>query len=196
MKKLFRNFLEFINQKNLVGEILRFIIVGGLATVVDFFAMGVTKYICQPSIYPSFLDVFLTFMNGIKSSTFADMLGTGVGFICGLIANYLLSVIFVFNEEGNSKTANGIIKFVVFSLIGFGMHELGMFLFSRFTPVNEWIVKIIMTLIVLVYNYITRKLFIFNRKTTDQGEKQPQNATDDEQAQLNAENISDNGEAK
>ncbi|MGN0819604.1 MAG: GtrA family protein [Christensenellaceae bacterium] len=196
MKNLFRRFLEFINRKNLVGEICRFIIVGGLATVVDFFAMGVTKYICQPEIYPSFISVFLTFMNGIKSSTAADMAGTGVGFIFGLIANYLLSVVFVFNEEGNSKTAQGIIKFVVFSLIGFGMHELGMFLFSRFTPVNEWITKVLMTCIVLVYNYVTRKLFIFNRKGEKQeefsGEEQNECTTD----LNNGQNISDNGEAQ
>ena len=55
---MFKKLKLFINQKTLFGEIMRFILVGGLATVVDFVAMGVTKYIFEPSKYPSFINVF------------------------------------------------------------------------------------------------------------------------------------------
>ncbi len=171
MNSPFKKLLNFINQKTLMGEICRFVIVGGIATAVDFFAMGVTKYICQPEIYPSFISVFFTFINHIDSATYADTIGTGVGFLFGLIANYLLSVIFVFNEEGNSKSAKGAIKFIIFSLIGLLINEVGMLVFKKFTPINEWIIKVFMTLVVLVYNYLTRKLFIFKNKVESKNEQ-------------------------
>ena len=41
---------------------------------------------------------------------------------------------------------------------------LGMFLGFNLLKINEWIVKIVMTLIVLIYNYITRKIFVFKDK--------------------------------
>ena len=45
---------------------------------------------------------------------------------------------------------------------------VGMWLGYDICGINEWITKILMTMIVLVYNYVTRKLFIFKSeaKTT------------------------------
>ena len=161
---MFQKLKLFINQKTLFGEIMRFIIVGGLATVVDFVAMGVTKYIFEPSKYPSFFNVFYGATE--SPSVLANCFGTGIGFIFGLIANYILSIIFVFNEKGNSKSVKGFILFAFFSAIGLGIHILGMYLMNGLMLWNEWIVKIVLTLVVLVYNYITRKIIIF-RKTKD-----------------------------
>lgn len=157
---MFKKLKEFINQKTLFGEIMRFVLVGGLATVVDFLAMGITLYIFDPSLYPSF---FNAFYGGGTPSVLATCVGTGVGFLFGLLANYLLSIIFVFNEKGNSKSINGFLVFTFFSAIGLGIHLLGMYLLNGLAGINEWIVKIILTLVVLVYNYLTRKFFIFKK---------------------------------
>ncbi len=158
---MFKKLKLFINQKTLFGEIIRFILVGGLATVVDFVMMGVTKYVFEPSKYPSFFNVF--YGASSEPSVLANCFGTGVGFIFGLIANYVLSIIFVFNEKGNSRSAVGFIIFAVFSAIGLGIHILGMYLLNGLLCWNEWLVKVLLTLVVLVYNFITRKLIIFKR---------------------------------
>ncbi len=163
---MFTKLKNFINGKTLMGEIVRFLLVGGLATVVDFFMMGVTLYIFAPDKYPSFFNVF--YGSTVPPTLLAACFGTGVGFIFGLIANYVLSVVFVFNEKGDSKTLKGFLIFAFFSLIGLGIHELGMYLLNGLLNVNEWIVKIILTLVVLVYNFITRKLLIFKNSRGDQ----------------------------
>ena len=162
---MFRKLIEFINRPTLVSEIFRFILVGGLATVIDFFVMGIVLYIFDPSLYPHFYNVFF---GGGEPSLVAKLVGTGVGFVFGLIANYILSVIFVFNEKGNSKSAKGFIVFAVFSAIGLLIHEFGMYLLSDLLSVNEWICKIVLTLVVLIYNYLSRKIFIFKKEKSDE----------------------------
>lgn len=159
---MFKKIKKFINQKTLFGEILRFLLVGGLATVVDFFMMGVMKYVIEPDKYPAFFNVFYGATE--VPSVLANCVGTGTGFIFGLIANYFLSIVFVFNEKGNSRSMIGFLLFAVFSAIGLGIHIAGMYVFNGLLDLNEWIVKIVLTLAVLVYNYVTRKIIIFKDK--------------------------------
>ena len=163
---MFKKLLSFINRPTKAGEIMRFVIVGALATMVDFLIMGVTMYIIEPSEYPDFFSVFF----GARStpSLLAKLLGTGTGFLFGLVANYLFSVLFVFNEKGRSKTVKGFLLFAVFSVIGLLIHEIGMYIFSDQLLINEWITKIILTLVVLVYNYLSRKAFIFKSTKKEQ----------------------------
>ena len=143
-----------------LAGILRFCIVGGVATIVDFVAMGITLYIFDPSLYPNFFNVFY---GGGTPTVLASCVGTGVGFIVGLVVNYLLSVLFVFDEKGSSKTLHGFIVFALLSAGGLAINVVGMYLFVDLAGWNEWLIKIMLTLIVLVYNYITRKLIIFRK---------------------------------
>ena len=150
---------EFFNSDKLIAELIRFAIVGGIATLIDMIVMSVVIYCFQPYLYPNFLDVF--FNSEIKPSDVSAIVGTGVGFIAGLIFNYFLSVVFVFNEKGQSKTAKGMFLFAFFSVIGLFIHIGGMYLLFTVLHINEWIVKILLTAVVLVYNYAMRKIFIF-----------------------------------
>ncbi|HKL94459.1 MAG TPA: GtrA family protein [Clostridia bacterium] len=142
-------------------EFVRFLIVGGLATIIDMFVMGVVLYFFNPSIYPNFFNVFF---GGGRPTTVATIVSTGCGFICGLIFNYIFSVLFVFNEKGDSKTVKGAVIFWVLSTVGLGLHYLGMYLGFDLLKMNEWIVKIIMTVVVLIYNYLSKKFLLFRNK--------------------------------
>lgn len=96
------------------------------------------------------------------------------GFCAGLLVNYILSIIFVYqNTKTNMKTTDKkvFIVFTVLSLIGLLITELGMLLANHLIAVYfdtssikvlyEMGAKVIMTAIVLVYNYISRKVIIF-----------------------------------
>ena len=157
---LYRLVLAICRGNRKLAEILRFCIVGGVATIVDFVAMGITLYIFDPSLYPNFCNVFY---GGGTPTVLASCVGTGVGFIVGLVVNYLLSVLFVFDEKGSSKTLHGFIVFALLSAGGLAINVVGMYLFVDLAGWNEWLIKIMLTLIVLVYNYITRKLIIFRK---------------------------------
>ena len=159
---------NFIQQPTLLGEIIRFLLVGGVSTVVDFLVMGVTLYFFNPENYDNFFRVF--FGQAGEPSDIAAIVGTGLGFLLGLIINYLFSVLFVFNDKSTAKSLKGFFRFAFFSLGGLVLHEVGMLLLFGLFGVNEWIVKIIMTYVVLVYNFTTRRVFIFHKKEKPKNE--------------------------
>lgn len=158
---LFEKYKAFAGKHKTLSEVIRFIICGGIATVVDMFVMGVVMYCMQPSIYVSFLNAFI---NSPTPSTLATIVGTGVGFLVGLLVNYVLSILFVFNEKGNSKSTKGFIIFTVLSAIGLGINLVGMYIGFDLLGWNQWLVKVIVTIIVLIYNYISKKLLLFKSK--------------------------------
>jgi putative flippase GtrA len=106
------------------------------------------------------------------------VIAIALGFAVGLIVNWLLSVSFVYRQVKDEKAARSKKSFVIFTIIGvigLGITELGVWLLVQkiipeFTflgvkefllPWNEWVAKVVMTCIVLVFNYVGRKLFIF-----------------------------------
>ena len=149
------------NKKELSLEILRFLIVGGLATLVDYLVTWVFKnYVCQN------MDVNL-----------AVFLYTATGFTAGLFTNWFLQkFVYRYITKDQQKSFYVFFKFVVLSLIGFGITWLGMWL-SKLIPevlfdfwflhgiqLWFWVFKVLLTIIVLIINYIGRKLFVFNQK--------------------------------
>ena len=156
---------EFNEKHKRLCEIARFVIVGGIATVIDMLVMGVVLYLFDPSLYPHFYNVWIGKVGEPK--VIATVIGTGLGFCISLVVNYLLSVLFVYEEKGNSKSLKGIILFVVLSVGGLLLNMLGMWLGYDVCGINEWVTKIIMTLVVLVYNYVSRKMFIFKKEKTN-----------------------------
>lgn len=160
-----RNLIQRLTTKHpRLAEIIRFLIIGGLATILDYLAMGVTLYCFDPSLYPHFYNVWI---GGGNPSTLATIVGTGTGFVAGLIFNYIFSILFVFHSQGNSRSAKGFLLFALLSFGGLLMHIVGMYLGYNLLHINEWIVKTFLTAVVLVYNYLTRKFFIFKSKSTE-----------------------------
>ena len=163
LKKIVGKLRELTEKHPKLYEIFKFLVVGTLATLIDFVFMSIVLYAWDPSIYGH--NFWRVFVGGGRPSIGATVVGTAVGFLIGLTFNYFLSIIFVFAGAGNSskkaKTTWGVFLFVAFSTAGLGIHVLGMYIFNGIIHLNEWIVKIVLTIIVLVFNYITRKIFIF-----------------------------------
>lgn len=155
-------------KKQLFWEIFRFLLVGGTATVADYFVFWLFDGVLFP----------LLPLSGKAWEVIALILATAAGFGVGLVVNWILSVKFVFRavrdkEEVESKKSFFI--FTVIGLIGLGLTEIGVvllvFLFPEIslfgttallgTEWEKWLAKVIMTCIVLVFNYVGRKLLVF-----------------------------------
>ena len=147
----------------LFWEIFRFLLVGGLATVVDY----VVSALFHGLVFPPKL----------VGETWSLIISTALGFSVGLLVNWFLSLAFVFKAVRNKKQAASKKSFLVYCVIcviGLVISLLGMQLvqllptFPLFgvteflgSPWKWWLMKIALTLIVLVWNYIGRKLFVF-----------------------------------
>ena len=150
------------NKKEITKEIIRFLIVGGFATLVDYVVTW----------------VFKNFIVASLNVNVAVFLYTAAGFTAGLFTNWFLQKFvyrYITNEQTHSKIV--FLKFVVVALIGFGITWLGMrlseplhtkilfdFWFIKNIQFWFWFFKVLLTIIVLIFNYIARKLFVFKIK--------------------------------
>lgn len=153
--------------KQLFWEIFRFLIVGATATVADYFVFWLFDGVLFP----------LLFTNGV-GETIGLTIATALGFCAGLLVNWLLSIRFVFRDVKDKENATSKKSFGVFTLIGLiglAITEIGVIVLVAVFPQivlfgsaelfgttwSKWLAKIIMTCIVLVWNYLGRKIFIF-----------------------------------
>lgn len=162
IKKLFQN-------KQLMLELFRFVIVGGVATIVDYL-------ISYFSLNFIFKELGSFQIIGIVVNI-PVVLSTTLGFSISLIINYLLSLFFVFKtdvDKAKSRSFIGFIKFVVLAIGGLIINIIIKSIGDIISPTEGnllWftVVFIIATGVVLVYNYLTRKFFIFNKNKADRG---------------------------
>ncbi len=145
-------------------EIIRFLIIGGIATLIDMAVMFMITYLPYRNSYTSIFDAVI---NPI-TPTWLIVISTAIGFLVGLIFNYIFSIIYVYlGDNSKAKTPKALLKFTVLSAIGLLIQTLGMYLLNGLLNINEWIIKIVLVVVVLVFNYITRKKFIFNNRTNE-----------------------------
>ncbi|MBR2468325.1 MAG: GtrA family protein [Clostridia bacterium] len=161
---------EFIDKHKTLMEIARFVIVGGIATVIDFVCMSIFIYLFNMETY-GYNIINVVFSKG-DATVWSVVVGTGVGFVISLVFNYLASIFFVFSDNGFAKTKKGAVAFVLLAVAGLGIHTLFMYIGYDLLHINEWIVKIALTLIVMVFNYVTRKFLIFKSDNKETLEKE------------------------
>ena len=99
--------------------------------------------------------VFLTEVFGINY-----MVSSTVSFSVSVTVNYILSVAFVFETDKDKNKIKEFIVFVLLSIVGLGVNELFMWLGTDLMGIHYMITKIGATAIVMVYNFVTRKMFI------------------------------------
>lgn len=133
----------FVNPtKNGFLQFFRYLFVGGIATIVDW---GIL-----------FLLTDLAHIYHLVSAIIA--------FVAGLITNFFLSKLLVF--KANEARVNAVMEFISYAIIGvigLGITELIMYLFTNCWNVHYMISKIIATVIVLIWNFLARKIIVYKK---------------------------------
>ena len=122
----------------LIQQMIKFGFVGVLCFFIDYGIM-----------------VFLTEVFGINY-----MVSSTVSFSVSVTVNYILSVAFVFETDKDKNKIKEFIVFVLLSIVVLGVNELCMWLGTDLMGIHYMITKIGATAIVMVYNFVTRKMFI------------------------------------
>lgn len=123
--------------KNLIIQIIKFSIVGVIATIIDFSVLMLLKEVVH-------LDV---------------LVASALSFCVSVVANYILSMLFVFKGGKNGKIKEFII-FVVLSVGGLLLNQLLMWLGTEILAVYYLWVKVFACVFVPIYNFVTRKIFL------------------------------------
>lgn len=132
--------------KQLIFEFVRYAVVGGMAFLADFGTLVAGQEL------------------GLKEYSLGLYLSTALGFIVGLIVNYMLSLVFVFTQvkdKGKGRSFGAFIVFAIIGIIGLGLTELGMWFGTVALSWNYMVVKFLVTGTVLFWNYIGRKVTVF-----------------------------------
>ena len=152
---IYKMYLEnYCYSNKLFYEVFRFLIIGLIAAVFDFLLC----YIFQFIIFKGNENVYVT------------VISTIMGFLIGVVINYLLSTYMVYKKTDNKKAKNvkGMIIFLLLAviglLLGIGIQALFydlLFVKKGVSFFSYPITFIFRTFVVMVYNYISRKLILY-----------------------------------
>lgn len=134
--------------KKLIEQIFKFGIVGGSAFVVEFVMLALFKELLLPLVLPD-----------AGSDTLA-LIAAPIAFTISTVYNYILSVKWVFVQRTDTSTTQTFGIFVLLSFIALGLNQVFMTLFIKMLRLNTYLSKILSTILVMIYNFISRKIFI------------------------------------
>lgn len=134
-------------QNKLFMQIMRFAVVGGLAFVIDF---GLLLALTE-----------LVGLNYLVSAT--------ISFVVSVIVNYLLSIAWVFTANKHAKknkTKNflQLVIFMVLAVCGLMINNGIMYFSVEVLAISYIIGKLVATFVVMVFNFITRKILLESKK--------------------------------
>lgn len=124
--------------KKLIAQFMKFGIVGVIAFVIDYGVM-----------------IFLTEVFGVSY-----LISTTVSFVVSVIFNYFASMRFVFKRKDDMSRRREFIIFIVLSVCGLGINDLLMWLMVDSLYIDYRLSKIVVTVVVAVWNFVTRKIFL------------------------------------
>lgn len=130
-----------MRMKKLIEQILKFGVVGIIATVIDF---GVLYILSQPL--------------GMD-----PVISAGISFCVSLVFNYVASMRYVFTHREDMSRSREFVIFLVLSLIGLAINEAIMAAGVAVLGSSALAVmgtKVLATAIVMVWNFVSRKKWL------------------------------------
>lgn len=124
--------------KKLINQILKFGVVGGIAFIIDYSVL----FICT-----EFFGIYY-------------LISSLISFSVSTVFNYIASIKWVFDVNQKKSQKKNFILFIVFSVIGLGLNQFIMWFGVDVLHIYYMLVKIGATAIVMVFNFITRKMFL------------------------------------
>lgn len=111
----------------------------------------------------------------VELAGFDELIASGCSFTVSVIVNYILSITVVFDTDKGANKAKQFVIFVILSLIGLGINQLimkaGVDWLEQYMNRAYMVVKIFATGVVMVYNFISRKMFIEKKPQKQEHER-------------------------
>ena len=122
----------------LINKIIKFSIVVCIATIIDFICLYIFK---------EYLNIDVILANTLS-------------FIISVIYNYIASITLVFDINKNKNKKLKFALFIIFSIIGLIINNTLIYILTNTLNIYYLLSKVIATLIVMIFNFITRKMIL------------------------------------
>lgn len=127
----------------LIAQIVKFGIVGFIAFCID---------------YGIFLA--LTYLFGVNY-----LVAAAISFLISTVFNYAASMRYVFQGKETQTAMQQFAIFFVLSVFGLVLNQIFLWACVDVCSIAEWAGKLIATVLVMVYNFVTRKIFLEQHDT-------------------------------
>lgn len=124
--------------KNLIAQFMKFGVVGVIAFFIDYGLLAFCTEVLN--------------INYLVSAT--------IGFTVSVVFNYLASMRYVFTHKEDMSRTREFVIFVVLSIAGLLINNACMWAGVELLHIHYLIVKIGATAVVMVWNFVTRKIFL------------------------------------
>lgn len=124
--------------RKLLEQIARFGVVGVIAFVIDYAVLLVLTELFHVHY----------------------LISSAIAFLVSVIFNYILSIAFVFETDKSRSKGAEFVLFALMSAGGLGINQAMMWLLTDVGTVAYQLSKLAATAVVMVYNFVTRKLFL------------------------------------
>lgn len=137
LSKVFPNLFKK-KYKKIYFQIFKFIVVGGIATIIDFILLILLKELLS--------------LNTIIANT--------ISFSVSTIYNYIASVKWVFDVNKKKNSSVNFILFIIFSILGLIINNIILSICIEMLNAHYIVSKILATMFVMIFNFVTRKKFL------------------------------------
>lgn len=137
MNRIITKLRTMFNAHPKLAELFRFAFTGGVCFVVEFLCLTLMVELLRVPV----------------------LIATAIAFLISVAVNYVLCVKWVFTgaQDGGAAVRTA---FLITSGMGFGLNELFMWLLNIVLGVHYMIAKVISTLLVMIWNYFTKRLVL------------------------------------
>ena len=89
------------------------------------------------------------------------LISAPIAFILGLIANYTLSIYWVFNKRRLNNMWSEFLIFSIIGVVGLGLNEILIYFFTDFLGLFYLFSQVFAAALILFWNFFARKLTLF-----------------------------------
>lgn len=136
---LFNKYTEILKNKKFMIHIFKYLLFGVLTTI---FSLG-------------------TFWILIKATAINENICNFISIVVGILTAYALNREYVF-ESKEENILKEFSKFVMARVASSLFDMIAFFIFATLLSLNEMLVKIVISIVVIILNYILSKLLVFN----------------------------------
>lgn len=120
---------------------------------VQFAKFGIVGFIAFCIDYGLFL--LMTYVFGINY-----LIASAISFVISTIFNFAASMRYVFAGKRGQTRSQQFVIFFVLSVVGLGVNQLVLWMCVDLLAWLAWVGKLAATFIVMIFNFVTRKVFL------------------------------------